>query len=442
MFSAERRVGPAVYDSWAAHGLRIGYVSTYPPRECGIATFCEDLLRSACGHPAAGEPLVAAVTRPDEPHDYQAPVRHVFQEGSEEEAREAAAFLDRAPIDVVSLQHEFGIYGGPDSRSLQILLDHLSKPVIATLHTVVPDPSPAQRRGIQGIAARSERVIVMNELARGILAREYGVDPRKVAFVHHGAPPPGPETREKAKAALGLSGRKIMLTFGLVGPGKGLEYGLRALPEIRRSHPEVLYLIVGKTHPGVQRLGKESYRDRLLELTRELRVESAVQFVDAYQTKADIIRYLTAADIYITPYLNPAQICSGTLAYAMAAGRAIISTPYLYAQFLLAHGRGCLVPFRDSAAIARVASNILGDRSLQWELEARARQYGRDMYWPVVGRRFVDLCAEILEVPVYVAEPIFADRPYLARYADVKGGAWHAAERRQADVADAFAATD
>jgi glycosyltransferase involved in cell wall biosynthesis len=386
--------------------------------------------------------LVAAVTRPDEPHDHQRPVRHVFREGSEEDGRSAADFLNRAPIDVVSLQHEFGIYGGPESPGLPSLLEHLNKPVVTTLHTVVPDPSPAQRRAIREIATRSERLIIMNALARGILARDYGVDTRRVSFLHHGAPAPEHETREEAKAALGLSEQKTILTFGLVGPGKGLEYALHALPEIRRSHPEALYLIVGKTHPGVQRAGKESYRNHLAELARELQVADAVRFVDAYQTKGDIIRCLAATDIYLTPYLNPAQICSGTLAYAMAAGKAIISTPYLYAQFLLRDDRGCLVPFRDAKAIAHVASDILGDRSLQLGLEARAREYGREMYWPVVGRRFVDLCAETLEAPVYLPEPVFAERSRQAQYADLKGGAWHATKRPQADVAGALAAAD
>lgn len=421
MFKDDRELRPAVYDSWPRNGLRIGYVSSYPPRQCGIATFCEDLLRSSFAHPAAGEPLVAAVTRPDEPHDYEPPVRHLFREGSEEDGAAAASFLNRAPIDVVSLQHEFGIYGGPESPGLPSLLERLDKPLVTVLHTVVPDPSPAQCRAIREIANRSARLIIMNALARGILARDYGVDTRRVSFVHHGAPPPGQETREEAKAALELSDRRIILTFGLVGPGKGLEYALCALPEIRRAHPEALYLIVGKTHPGVQRTAKESYRDRLAELARELQLADAVRFVDAYQTKADIIRYLSAADIYLTPYLNPAQICSGTLAYAMAAGKAIISTPYLYAQFLLGGDRGCLVPFRDAGAIARVASDILGDRSLQLGLETRAREYGREMYWPVVGRRFVDLCAESVEAPVHLPEPVFAERSPQPGYADLKG---------------------
>ncbi len=430
MVMGEDRGRPATQDPWLRNGLRIGYVSSYPPRQCGIATFCEDLLRSASAHPAAGEPLVAAVTRPDEPHDRERPVRHVFREGSEEGGAAAAAFLNRAPIDVVSLQHEFGIYGGPESRGLLSLLERLNKPVVTTLHTVVPDPSPAQRRAIREIATRSERLVIMNALARGILARDYGVDTRRVSFVHHGAPSPGQETREEAKAALGLSDRRIILTFGLVGPGKGLEYVLHALPEIRRSQPEALYLIVGKTHPGVHRAGKESYRDHLAELARELQVADAVRFVDAYQTKRDIIRYLAATDIYLTPYLNPAQICSGTLAYAMAAGKAIISTPYLYAQFLLRDGRGCLVPFRDAEAIGRVASDILGNRALQLGLETRAREYGPEMYWPLVGRRFVDLCAETLEAPVFSPEPVFVERSRRSQYADLKGGASHAAEGR------------
>ncbi len=421
--------------------VRIGYVSTYPPRQCGIATFCEDVLTNAYAHPMAGDPLVVAITRQDEPHDYQWPVGQLLREDSPEDWARVGDYLNHAPVDVVSIQHEFGICGGPKGIGLWSLLDRLDKPVVTTLHTVLPDPSEEERATIRRLAERSQRVVVMNDLARDILRDTYGIDGDTVAFIHHGAPPPAKEDADEIKAALGLSGRKVLSTFGLVGPGKGLEYVLRALPAIRREHPEVIYLIIGKTHPGIQRSHRETYRDHLASLADDLGIADCVRFINAYQSKADIIRYLAATDIYITPYLNPAQICSGTLAYAMAAGKAIVSTPYLYARFLLADGRGRLVEFRDPGAIAWAVNEILADASLQAALEARARAYGRGMYWPVVAQRFVDLCAEAASERVAVSEAaLVGDRR--APYADHEGGGWHARERRQADVAGALAAAD
>ncbi len=442
MLERDDRHDSLLLDKFSDRGVRIGYVSTYPPRQCGIATFCEDLLTNAYAHSEAGDPLVVAITRSDEPHEYRWPVARALREDSPEDWARAADYLNRAPVDVVSIQHEFGICGGAEGRGLWSLLERLEKPVVATLHTVLPRPSRAERRTIQRLAAHSRRIMVMNDLAREILGEIYGIDEAKISFIHHGAPAPAEGDREEIRAALGLSGKKVLSTFGLVGPGKGLEYVVRALPEILRRHPEVIYLIIGKTHPGVQRIHRESYRDHLASLAGELGVADSVRFVNAYQTKRDIIRYLAATDIYITPYLNPAQICSGTLAYAMAAGKAIVSTPYLYARFLLAEDRGRLVSFRDPEAIARAVNEILGDASVQAALETRARAFGRGMQWPAVARRFVALCSEVVEERVAVPEAALVGSGRRAPYADHEGGGWHAHQDGREDVAGALATAD
>ncbi len=283
----------------------------------------------------------------------------------ERDYQAAAEFINDSPADVVSIQHEFGIYGGVEGQGLYRFLSTIAKPVVTTLHTVLPEPDQKTREMIRALAEKSERVMVMNPIASQILRRDYGVSPRKVAFVHHGAPPPSPERREAIKQQLGLGGKKVMCTFGLVGAGKGLEYAIQALPLVLRRHPELVYLIVGETHPGALRDGVDEYRESLTRLISELGVEDSVRFVNHYLTKDEIISYLAASDIYITPYLNPHQICSGTLAYAVAAGRAIISTPYLHASFLLGGDRGLLVDFASAASIAEAALRVLDTPELQ-----------------------------------------------------------------------------
>jgi glycosyltransferase involved in cell wall biosynthesis len=238
-------------------------------------------------------------------------------------------------------------------------------------------------------------VVVMNPIASQILRRDYDVAPRKVAFINHGAPPPSTQPREAIKQQLGLGGKKVMCTFGLVGAGKGLAYAIQALPQVLRRHPELVYLIVGETHPGAIRNGADEYRESLTRLVGRLGMEDSVRFVNHYLTKDEIISYLAASDIYITPYINPHQICSGTLAYAVAAGRAIISTAYLHARFLLGEERGLLVDFASAPSISEAALRVLDAPELQAELEWRTRAYGRRLLWAEVGARYRNLLREV-----------------------------------------------
>lgn len=376
--------------------LRVAYLSTYPPRECGIATFCEDLIAATHGENPDTPPAVIAMESGARYHRYSRPVVHVVDDSRPADYEAAADFINDSPAEVVSLQHEFGIYGGAEGQGLLRFLARIKKPVVTTLHTVLPNPSPEVHAMTRALGESSARLVVMNPLANQILRRDYGLAPRKLSFHHHGAPAPLPSGRREVKARLGLAGRKVMCTFGLVGPGKGLEYAIAALPSVVKRHPDLLYLIVGETHPGACRDGVDTYRETLTRLIHDLGVEDSVQFVNHYLTKDEIVNYLAASDLYITPYLNPHQICSGTLAYALAAGRAIISTPYLHARFLLARERGLLVNFADSDSIAAAMLRVLDSPALQFTLEARARAYGQRLLWPEVGARYRNLLREVV----------------------------------------------
>lgn len=374
----------------------VAHVSTYPPRQCGLAQFCDDLVKwTSCGRDGMA-PLVVAMERRGQPHAYPEPVALTVTDDNEAEYEAAAQFINQSSAQIVVLQHEFGIFGGTESRLLLRLFDGLRKPVVTVLHTVLEDPEAPMREMLGMIARRSARLVVMNSLARPILGHDYGIHPERIRLVHHGAPAPQAQDRESVRVRLGLTGRRVLSTFGLVGRGKGLEYVIRALPAVRERHPDVCYLIVGQTHPGVRQAEKESYRDELRELARSLKLDDSVRFINRYLEQQEIVEYLAATDIYLTPYLNPHQITSGTLAYAMASGKAIVSTPYRYARFLLAEDRGILVPTRSEEAIATAVNRVLDRPELQRQYEARAGAYGSQMFWPKIAARYRALFREVL----------------------------------------------
>ncbi len=431
-------------DDWSEDrsAIRAAYLSTYPPRECGIATFCEDLVTSTLLDERAGPPLVVAMETASQECDYGWPVALAVDDVADDEYEAAADYINESRVGVVSVQHEFGIFGGFRGTGIFRFLDRIEKPVVSTLHTVLPEPAREVRAHVKRIADRSERLVVMNGLAVGILDRDYGIDRRKISLIHHGGLPPSLETEEQAKARLGLSGRKVLSTFGLVARGKGLEYAISALPAIQKRHAEACYLIVGQTHPAVRRAEKESYREELTGIVEKLGLQDSVRFVNRYVSKSEIIRYLAATDIYITPYLNPSQITSGTLAYAMAAGRAVVSTPYLYARFLLGGNRGILVDFRSSDSIARAVNDILYYPDLKLEFERRARICGQQMLWPAVGARYVQMFDEVIQECAPVAKPVHVQLE-LTLQSPIEGNARHAIGRnRPTSVAGSLAAAD
>lgn len=380
----------------AMEAFNLGYIGTYIPRECGIATFTADVVKSVHTHPFIGEPFVAAMVKPDEDLSrYRDPVRFLAREDSYGDHVRMATFFNEAPVAVVNLQHEFGIFGGKDGEFICTTVELLRKPLVTTLHTIIPNPKPSFREITRHLIAHSEKVIVMNPIAFEILARDYKVNTRNVVLIHHGAPNVQFGGREKAKAELGLQGRFIVSTFGLISRGKGLEYAIQALPPVVERYPDVLYLILGETHPNVRRQEGESYREELQELVRSLRLERNVKFVNRYLTKQELIRYLQATDVYLTPYLSPNQIVSGTLAYAMACGKVIVSTPYLYARALCSGGRGILVNFRDPKSITDALLLLLDNPTLRAGMERRAYEYGQQMTWQAVGKKYAELFASI-----------------------------------------------
>ena len=310
----------------------------------------------------------------------------------------------------MNLQHEFGLYGiwrdGVYDDHCVPFLEALQKPVITTLHTVLPQPEPQIRETVRRIAAHSTRVVVMAETAARLLGNVYGITQRPVV-IQHGMPAIVPRGRHRLKRQLGVDHRTILSTFGLVDPRKGLEYMIAAMPEIVARHPTALYLIVGQTHPELLKKAGEQYRNELVSKIESSGMSDNVRFVNQYLTQREIVDYLLATDVYVTPYLDLNQITSGTLAYALGAGKAIVSTRYLHAAEALADGRGLLVDVRDPDGLARAVLAILEDPALKGELERRAYDYGKEMAWPNVGRRVLALTREVLEAQP-VSSPVEA----------------------------------
>lgn len=374
--------------------LAVAFVSTCPPRQCGIATFTSDLARAIKAADPAARLAWAAIDSAASRHPYGREVRWRIRQGYPADYRTAAEQINASRVQVVSVQHEFGLYGiwgEVFDDHLAPFLETLRKPLVTTLHTVLPAPSSSVRDAVRRIGERSRVVIVMAELARRLLAEDYGLDPANVRVVPHGVPPVDPHGRTRVKARLGLRGRTIISTFGLVDPRKGLEYMIEAMTTVVSRHPDALYLIVGKTHPELARRAGETYRNTLWERVTARGLEQSVAFVDEYLSQPQIVEYLLASDVYVTPYLDPNQITSGTLAYALGAGKAIVSTAYLHATEALAEDRGLLVDFRDEGALAGAVLRILDDPALKRQLEQNAFAYGRQMAWPMVAERALRL---------------------------------------------------
>ncbi|BAS28862.1 glycosyltransferase family 4 protein [Limnochorda pilosa] len=373
------------------------FVSTYPPRQCGIATFTRDLIQGLQRATPAGTVRARVLAMGDGArYPYPSEVAREIPEADPAAYPEAARVIN-ASCDVVSLQHEYGIFGGEHGAHVLHLIRALERPLITTLHTVLPDPNRQELRILQELARRSERVVVMSRAALPILAQRYRVPVSKIRLIRHGAPSlPFDPT---AKARLGLEGRMVVSTFGLIGPGKGLEYAIEAVGRLRIVHPEVLYLVLGRTHPRLLTGEGSGYRRRLEERVRDLHLEDHVRFVDRFLSRGEIALYLSATDAYLTPYPGRNQISSGTLTYALAAGRAIVSTPYLYAQDVLGDGRGLLVPFSDADALAGGLQRLLEEPGLLQTLQHRARAFGKQLSWPAVAMQYLDVFREVAAEP-------------------------------------------
>ena len=379
----------------------IAFVATAPPRQCGIATFASDLANAVLAARPGVRVKWAAIDPPYTSHAYATNVRWRMRQREPASYAAAAEAINASDVDVVSLQHEFGLYGvwgDPFEDHLIGFLARLRKPLVTTLHSVLPEPSPSVRAAVQRLARRSDRVVVMADMAQRLLVERYGVEPSKLCVVPHGVPEVQLPAGSSYKERFGVANRTVISTFGLVDPRKGLEYMIEALKPVAERHPDVLYLIVGRTHPDLVRNGGETYRESLKKQVAELGLRRHVRFVNEYLTQQQIVDYLLASDLYVTPYLDPNQITSGTLAYALGAGRAIISTRYLHADEVLSRGRGILVDFRSAEQLTRATLKVLDSPLERMELEARAYDYGRETTWPKIGARMLELfdeaCAE------------------------------------------------
>jgi glycosyltransferase involved in cell wall biosynthesis len=404
--------GPAVpVRPQAAAGLpsRIAVVGNYLPRQCGIATFTTDLCDAISTEYGSARLFAVPVNDTESGYAYPARVRLTLQQDDLASYEQAADFLNFSNFDLVCLQHEYGIFGGPAGSHILGMLRRLKMPVITTLHTVLREPNPDQRLVMEEIAAISDRLIVMSQLSSQFLQEIFKVPGSKIDMVPHGVPDLPFLDPNFYKDRFGVEGKAVLVTFGLLSPNKGIENVIQALPQILAKHKNVVYIVAGATHPHILRREGDRYRTYLHALAKEVGVESNVIFHNRFVSPEEMVEFIGAADIYITPYRHEAQVVSGTLAYALGAGKAIISTPYWHAIELLDDGRGALVPFQDPDAIARKAVELLDTPAIRHRIRKRAYNYAREMVWKSVAQGYMASFAEARADRTRQPRAMFAD---------------------------------
>lgn len=374
---------------------RLIFLSTYPPQQCGIATFTRDLVTALGSRIGESRVSVAAVAEHPVSHGFPKEVIAVCDRNNREAYRKMAEQINLSACDAVSVQHEFGIFGGDEGGYLLDLMRAVRKPVITTLHTVLSDPSEAYHRRLRQVVDTSDAVVVLTPRAIRILTSVYGVPARKVVMIPHGIPDASFTEPDRHTERIGAAGRLVIMTYGLLGPSKGIEEMIQAMPAIVDQHPEALYMIVGATHPGILASDGEGYRRSLESLVAGLRMTRHIIFRDGYLTDAQLDAYLSACTICVTPYPNREQISSGTLARALGAGTAIVSTPYWYAQDLLADGRGVLADFHSPPSLARAVNDIIEHPLERSVMRRKAYEFGRGMRWDQVAGDYLRVVAEL-----------------------------------------------
>jgi glycosyltransferase involved in cell wall biosynthesis len=392
--SAGVPIGPVRLQSNAGLPSRIAVIGNYLPRQCGIATFTTDLCDAISSECGSAKLFAVPVNDTESGYDYPSRVRLALAQDDLSSYEQAADFLNFANFDLVCLQHEYGIFGGPAGSHILALLRRLKMPAITTLHTVLREPNPDQRRVMEEIAALSDRLIVMSQLSSQILQEVFKVPGRKIDMVPHGVPDLPFLDPNFFKECFDVEGKAVLLTFGLLSPNKGIENVIQALPHILSRHKNVVYIVAGATHPHILRREGDHYRESLQALAKEIGVESSVFFHNRFASPSEMAEFIGAADIYITPYRYEAQVVSGTLAYALGAGKAIISTPYWHAIELLDDRRGALVPFQDPEAIARKTVELLDTPAIRHAMRKRAYLYSREMVWKKVAQGYMNSFAQ------------------------------------------------
>lgn len=370
---------------------RVAFIGNYAPRRCGIATFTQDLHNAIAAANPELETCVVAMTDDGRTYDYPAIVQVQIHDGAVNEYIRAATFLNAGNYDVVSLQHEFGIFGGEAGGLIMALLSRLSMPIVTTLHTILQQPTPVQNDVMRQVIDISAKLVVMAEKGRELLMSVYGVSAEKIEVIAHGIPDVAFLDTQQAKAKLGFTDRPVILTFGLLSPDKGIETMIDAMPSILESSPEAVYVVLGASHPTLVRKHGETYREGLVARVRQLGIEDHVEFFDQFVDLATLLEFISMSDVYVTPYLNEAQMTSGTLAYSFGLGKAVVSTPYWHAKELLSDGRGVLVPFGDAATMGSEIAGLLSNDLRRHAMRKRAYAASRSMTWPQTAKRYLAL---------------------------------------------------
>ncbi|MDN5331149.1 MAG: polysaccharide biosynthesis protein PslF [Tepidanaerobacteraceae bacterium] len=375
--------------------MNLAILSTYPPRECGIASFAKDLRDNLTLW--GQEVKILAITDNGSSYSYPPEVVFELHEECKEDFAASAEYINSSYTDLVLLEHEYGIFGGCDGNYLLDFVAHLKKPFILNTHTVLSQPTISQKSILMKLGQSASAVICMTKRSAELLHEVYKIPLNKIYVVPHGVPVFREKPRERLKEAYGISGRPVVTTFGFIGPGKGIEIGIKAIAILKEKYPDILYFIVGETHPKLKKREGEVYRESLEKLVDDLNLHDNVRFINKFLTLEEIGDYLYMTDVYITPYPGRHQAVSGTLSYAIGCGRAIVSTPYDYSLEMLANGRGLVASQADPEELATLIDRILKDPILKSQLERKAGKLGKTMTWPQVAKSYVEIIEEILK---------------------------------------------